>query len=430
MIRTQKLIAASLAAFAVTAVAAISYFRYDRTVTVPATTGQHYIVVDESIWQHSRPGLGDLRLYDGTKEVPYKLALETGGTEIQKRSIRILQPGTIGGKTQFLLDMSDIDEYDRVALTLGARDFVAHATVEGQDDLHGAAWTKLGTTTIYDLSTEKLGHQSTLQVPLSTFRYLRVTIDGPVTPKEVEAATASSTHQQAAVWRALSSTATPSTKDKSSVYTFTVPNGVPIDRVTFDVDASQPNFTRPVEVQQGKDTPIAFGDLTRIHTTHRGEKIDVDNYSICVCEAIPNWSGIVGNAEEENSQPAVPSERVIAVIVRNGDDAPLKINGVKLEQRERRIYFDADANAHLTLYYGDALLDAPVYDYSKLFQRSATADEAQLGPEQTNPDFKGRPDNRPWSEQHPAALWVAILAAVLVLGAVALRSLKSATPKS
>ncbi len=429
-------LAAAAVALAATAVAAIPYFHYERAVNVPATaTGQHYIVVDESIWQHARPTLSDIRLYDGDREVPYALGVEAGGTEIQERAIRVLQPGTLGGKTQFLLDMSELAEYDRIKLTLGARDFVAHALVEGQDDPHGTAWTRLGTTTIYDLSGEKLGHQSTLQVPLSTFKFLRVTIDGPVKPKEVEAASASSTREEKAVWRALDSPAAQSEKDKSSIFTFTVPNGVPIDRVTFDVDPSQPNFTRSVDIEQAKGTPVAFGDLSRIHMTRNGEKIDVENHSICICgslasaappdAALPDEDGATAAAPGR----AAPKDRTITVLVRNGDDPPLKITGVKLEQRERRIYFDAGSGARPSLYYGDDKLDAPVYDYAKLFQRSASADEAPLGPEQVNPAYKGRPDDRPWSEQHPAALWIAIVAAVLVLGAIALRSLKSTPAK-
>jgi hypothetical protein len=436
MIRTQKRFAvssaASVVALAATAVAAIPYFHYERAVNVPATSAQHYIVVDESIWQHARPSLSDIRLYDGEREVPYALGVETGGTEIKKQSIRILQPGTIGGKTQFLLDMSSLPEYDRVQLTVGARDFVARAAVEGQDDPHGSAWTKLGTTTIYDLSDEKLGHQSTLQVPLSTFKYLRVTIDGPVKPKEVQAASASSTREEKAVWRALNSPAAQTEKDKSSVFTFSVPNGVPVDRVTFDVDSTQPNFTRSVDIEQAKGTPVAFGDLSRIHMTRDGEKIDVENDSICICGSLPSFrlpDDDGANAASPGYAPAVPRERTITVIVHNGDDPPLKITGVKLEQRERRIYFDAAAGSHPSMYYADDKLDAPVYDYAKLFQRNASVDEATLGPEQANPAYKGRPDDRPWSEQHPAALWIAILAAVLVLGAVALRSLKTTTAK-
>ncbi len=48
-----------------------------------------------------------------------------------------------------------------------------------------------------------------------------------------------------------------------------------------------------------------------------------------------------------------------------------------------------------------------------------------LDPEVNNAAYVPRPDDRPWSDQHPALLWVAILAAVIILGAVALRSLKT-----
>ena len=96
-----------------------------------------------------------------------------------------------------------------------------------------------------------------------------------------------------------------------------------------------------------------------------------------------------------------------------------------LQQYERRIYFDSSA-APLTLYYGDEKLDPPVYDYAKLFQVETNAAAAQMGAEQTNASYSGRPDERPWTERHPVVLWIAILAAVAVLGAVALRSMKTA----
>ena len=80
----------------------------------------------------------------------------------------------------------------------------------------------------------------------------------------------------------------------------------------------------------------------------------------------------------------------------------------------------------MDIYYGDEKLDAPVYDYAKLFQSDATAKPLQMDAEQTNAGYAGRPDERPWSERHPAVLWAAILAAVAVLGGIAVRSMKNA----
>jgi hypothetical protein len=114
-------------------------------------------------------------------------------------------------------------------------------------------------------------------------------------------------------------------------------------------------------------------------------------------------------------------------MIHNGDDAPLKITGARLQQYERRIYFDADSGTQPRLYYGDAKLEAPVYDYAELFQKDANTAQALLGSEEANTSYSGRPDDRPWSERHPAVLWAAIIAAVLILGGIAMRSMKTAT---
>src|SRR5207249_9924439 len=104
---------------------------------------------------------------------------------------------------------------------------------------------------------------------------------------------------------------------------------------------------------------------------------------------------------------------------------PLAISGAHLQSYERRVYFTASSNSP-RLYYGDEKLDAPVYDYAKLFQKEAKAVHASLGSEQANSSYKERPDERPWSERHPIVLWIAIIGAVMILGALALRSMRAA----
>ena len=100
--------------------------------------------------------------------------------------------------------------------------------------------------------------------------------------------------------------------------------------------------------------------------------------------------------------------------------------GARLQQLERRVYFDRPARGSPVLYYGDEKLAAPIYDYAKLFQQEKTAKQAQLGGESLNPNFSERPDERPWSERHPLVLWIVIVGAALGLGAIALRSMRTA----
>jgi hypothetical protein len=277
----------------------------------------------------------------------------------------------------------------------------------------------LGESILYDLSKENLGGNSVLRLPLSAYRYLRVTIDGPVKPADIVGASSEFRQEQKAVWRDVGAAPTMAQmpmsaarndfsrrNGKATVLTFAVPENVPVNRVALDIDPAQPNFRRSVQVTDDKDNYIGSGEIDRVYMVRSGQKIDTDDYDV-------SFSAV--------------GHKTIKVIIDNGDDPPLKIKSARLQQVEHRLYFDAPASGALTLYYGDEKLDPPVYDYAKLFLLAKDAAPAQLGSEQTNAAYTERPDERPWTERHPAVLWIAIVAAVLVLGAIALRSMKTAT---
>jgi hypothetical protein len=92
---------------------------------------------------------------------------------------------------------------------------------------------------------------------------------------------------------------------------------------------------------------------------------------------------------------------------------------------ERRVSFDPQGKSQLKLYYGDDKLGSPVYDYVRFFKADPVAAKAELGPGSHNLAYEGRPDDRPWSERHKTVLWLAMLLAVIVLAALALRGLKA-----
>src|SRR5262249_39505106 len=163
-----------LLAVALFAGASISYLKYFRDVEGGAAGHQQYFVVDETVWQRARPDLADLRLYAGENEVPYALTTERGSLETERKEVRIIQPATIGGKTQFFVEMAALAEYDRIELRLSAKNFVAKVRAEGGDDLHGGRWATLGNTIFYDLSDDNLGSNTTLRLPVTAYKYLRI----------------------------------------------------------------------------------------------------------------------------------------------------------------------------------------------------------------------------------------------------------------
>jgi hypothetical protein len=123
--------------------------------------------------------------------------------------------------------------------------------------------------------------------------------------------------------------------------------------------------------------------------------------------------------------PGQDSER-LTVTIDNGDDPSLAFDSVQPQSIERRLYFEQRNETALNLYYGDQKLTAPVYDYAKFFKADPVAVRALLGPGTHNQAYAGRPDDRPWSERHRSLLWIAMLVAVGVLAALAIRGLKTA----
>lgn len=382
--------------------ASISYFKYFREVK---GNGDHqqYVVVDETVWQHARPDLADLRFYSGQNEIPYALSIERGSSATERKEVRILQPATIGGKTQFFLDMSGLAEYDRVELRLNARNFVVKVRVDGADELHGSRWATLTDSILYDLSDDNLGGNTTLRLRLTSYKYLRVTMDGPVKPSDVANAWANIKEEEKQVWRTIPVQPKQEQQGKDTVFTFSVPKNVPVERLEFSIDPTQPNFRRVVELQNDRKMGVGSGEISRVHMVRHSQKIDFEKSDLDL-----------GGTQPET----------LKVIVHNGDDPPLKITGVRLQQYQRRIYFNSASPPQL--YYGDEKLESPEYDYAKLFQKDAQATEAHFGAEQSNGAYTGRPDERPWSEKHPWVLWVAVIGAVVILGAMALRSMKAA----
>jgi len=78
---------------------AISYFSNVRDIHVSQPSRQNYFVVDEEIWSHGRPDLGDLRIYDGDAQVQYALTEQRGGTSSHEEVAKILNLGNVGGRT-------------------------------------------------------------------------------------------------------------------------------------------------------------------------------------------------------------------------------------------------------------------------------------------------------------------------------------------
>jgi len=404
-----------LAAFA--ASPEIRYFRYQRPVQNPARAGQSCLALDAGTFAHAAPQLADLRMYQDNAETPYAIR-EAASLEAQEKSIAPVNIGVRSGQTVFDAELPD-GHYSDLQLAVTAKDFIATVTVTGSRAQAGSAETRLGAFTIFDLTSQKLGRSTVLHLPESDFRFLHFRIAGAILPEHVTGISVERLPASQPRYQTVAESSNILKKGRSSVLEFTVPAHVPVDRIVFAAGAAPASFSREVGIAvapamaspatEGAEparTVTAAGSLLRVHRVQNGQRIDEERLTIDApatdFDAPAKWT----------------------VTIDNGDDAPLTLESVRLQMLERSVCFEAAVDKRITLFYGDPALTAPRYDYAALFASQADAAAVPVGPEQPNPAYRSRPDERPFSEKHPALLWIVLIGVVALLGGIALRSAK------
>jgi hypothetical protein len=403
------------------------YLRFQRTITVPAP-GQSCAVIDPQLFPHAAASLKDLRLFQSGQPIPYAITL----SEPQQLDSDTAQVRNLGLRTRTIVFDVEMPSrpYTDVILDLAGQDFIATATVSGTRDPNYANQTHLGDFTLFDLTSQHLSRNTTLHLQETNLPYLHIELTlSSATPqhlssqhlstqmltnpdvllKIVKGVTVPPSRDAQSLYTTAVRTTTITQNHQLSVATFTLPERIPIERVSFDIAPTfKANFSRDVHItDHPADSPAESlsGTILRVNLTQAGREIRQQQLSI------PATLG-------SNMQ----SSAIVSVTVDNGDDAPLPITAVRLETRQREICFEAASTQSLILFYGDPALTAPVYDYDRLFSQSAAFHTAQLGPEQFNPAYRSRPDTRALTERHPHLLWIALLIVLCILAVIAIRS--------
>src|SRR6266496_1794996 len=180
--------------------AGIPNFSRTRPLTATAPDKQNYLVIDADVWKYAQPGISDLRLYDGQSQVPYVVRKQSGGSTTQESQAKVLNLGEVGGHTEFDLDTSGFEEFDRVRLQLQAKNFINSAQVEGRHAANDRSGAKLGTSTLYDFTKEGLGSNFVLKFPSASLPYLHVRLAPGIRPDQVKGAYLSSFSETKAAW--------------------------------------------------------------------------------------------------------------------------------------------------------------------------------------------------------------------------------------
>lgn len=409
----------AVALLAVTAVSPeIRYFSRERPVqNTPQRPMQTCLTLDAELFAHASPQFSDLRLYRDGKETPYVIRL-SAPLQARETSIVPINLGSRGGEVSFDAAMPE-GSYSDIQLDVAGQDFIATVTVSGSQAQTDSSQTKLGSYTIFDLSHQKLGRSTILHIPTSDFRYLHFQIAGPLSPESITGVAVDKLPASETRYETVAQSSSVTQKGHASVLEFTVPALVPVDRLSFTVGSEPRNFSRnvtitvttvePPPVTDAVEPPrpqMVTGNILRIHTVQNGHRIDEENLDI-------DTPGTILDKPEK-----------WAVTIDNGDDTPLAIQSVHLQMLQRALCFEAAGTGQYTLFYGDPALTAARYDYATLFTSQTDAAQATAGPEQRNPEYRPRPDQRPLTERYPGLLWGALVIVIATLALIAFRSAK------
>ena len=372
---------------------------------------------------------------------PYAITLSEAASE-ETEAARVLNLGASGAKIVFDLEMPE-RAYTGVTLEIdpAVHDFIASATVSGSDALGGRGKaTALGSFTLFDLASQHLSRDTTIPLQELTFRHLHVTLNlsaapgsaARFVPEMVRGASVPPSREAQSLYTTVASVTVPTTgvlaSPRKTRFDLPLPLRVPVERVSFDLAPGYSgNFSRDVTIYASSDASMAgtnatgvmaepnleklTGTISWVHSTQGGHTIDHQELSV---------PAVLGANLQHSAR--------VWIEVENGDDQPLPIAAVRLEMRQRKICFEAPvaSGASLALFYGDSRLEAPEYDYARLFVASRAALVAELGPEGLNANYKApAAELRPFSERHPEALWIALIAAICALGVVALKAARN-----
>jgi hypothetical protein len=361
-------------------------FRWERTLEASGG-GLVAFRPDGPLFAHTKLGRADLRVEDAMgRQVPWRPLPDPAPRS--SKDVQLLNAGVRGRAFVALLDLGPRRVVrNRAELVIQAgRDYVGRVTVEGSDDRR--SFTRLSTTTVFDLQGAAPAVSTTLVFPPTDHRFLR--LRGVGVPLPV-AARVYNAPPRPALETVRATVSTEELERQTHVRLDVGYAGVPVDRLRFR--ATTRRFDRPVVVS-GSNGSRTFRVVERGRIVRLG-----------------------GVAQLE--LPVRSDYKLISVVVQNGDDAPLEGLEVEALARPRTIVLAEGFQAPYRLLYGNPALDAPEYDFAEVPAHELQPVAAgRLGPEHANPAFEPPGDTRSFLERNgwlvDSAL--AVVAVALAIG--------------
>ena len=361
-------------------------------------------VVPPSLYANAQPSLADLRVLSGGATVPFAI-VSPAPIDVIWTDGTLFDSGYVCHQySQVVADFgADRAPYDDVEIATTESSFATHASVEASDDLKTWRTIRIDAP-IYDYSTDGLATNLRVSIPVTTSRYVRVRVAGsqPFHMTGIRVARTELQPRELTRYQVTLHDVTPS-GSKDSIFELTGIQEVPIERV--EVDAATAPYARDAELQTYDGTTWTTLQHTQLLRNGREQSRAFDF---------------------EESQASR-----WRLVVHNGDDQSLRGVVVRAFGAPRRIVFDAQGDGY-DLIYGNPNAEAASFDYETTHPNAITeATLVPLGRPEVNAAYVPESKLQPWSERNRWILWAGVALAVLAIGSLSVRALRSDdTPES
>jgi hypothetical protein len=384
-----------------------SEWRFRRAITPAAEKGLVAVRLDRTVYRHWRPGGADLRVVRQGETIPYVLQTLRGAGGEKAIAVQVLDRGSADGRLEFTLDTGRRMPHNRVRIATGERNFRQKVRVEASDDR--ARWFVLRDEVwIFDFSEEgRTLRSDTIEYPVSTRRYLRISIDGWDASRDVTGAHVTFSEPGRTEREELAEPVKTIREDEKCRCTLVeLDAGAPgLPQEWIAIETGAPYFQRAVEVERSEDGKAW------------------DYVSSGVIARLPGEESLVLALPETRS-------RYLRLRIYNRDDKPLPIGRIRTLGVARQVMFEQEASDAYFLLYGNPTAAAPAYDFAEALARRAPQELrlVTMGAEEANPGYRPPPEPaKPWSERNPALLYGVLFLAVTVLGWLSFRLLSAAS---
>jgi len=400
----------------------------------PETPGFVRLRLGADILSEARPDLNDLRILDEAGNlVPFAIRRERVNDEVREpwRDVslvdRVFRPNEY---VRVTADFGAPMRKNRLKIRLSDVNFRRRLLIEGGND--GVHWdVVLEKKWLFDISQpEQQFRADKVDFPVNTFRYLRLTAyHMPDDPRRIDFQSVQAVLREALPGSALEEVPVDSltgplrdNKIHASVYEIDLGfRNLPVARLRLKVQ--DPWFHRGYTLR-GRNA--ATEEVKQ--TTETGERT--------VTRDIP-WrnirNGVLYRIEgAEKAEESVSLDdlhapyRYLQLCVFDGDDAPLNIQEVSVFRHEVSLVFDYDPTDCYTVIGGKAKAQAPRFDLAKAVANLGDADLPVIDTGGAMPLEAKLP---PWTDRHNILVWLALVAAMVVMLVLIGKNLRSTSRK-